>query len=135
MKPIVTRLLRSVLAVDPVDGKRRSVWIPEERIERAANFGPVALVEMERHLPQALGSPRAIFENPYSDQLLYVCRPEFCYDYNGEAIGYFMGDDAQLFLAFVDGHKIVFDWTWGRCERNREWHPKGWVNEFTLKVL
>ena len=129
----ITRLEWFLPAIDPVDGKIRRVAVMEEKIDSTIAFGAGAAIEMRQHMPLILLRPRAVWENPDNDYLMYVGQPEVIFDHTGEAINYFHGKSSDAFLVFVDGQKIVRDWTWGTCAT--PWHPTGWIKEFNRKVL
>lgn len=132
-------LVYSVEAINPVDGTKMAVYIPQERVIRASEMGPFAVNELEQMVPRLLLSPKRMFQGvkKLRDPLAvaYVARPEFIYDKFGDAVSEWRGDERELVVIPVNCQKIVCDHWVTQRESHSSWNPVNWKEQFDRMVL
>jgi hypothetical protein len=123
-------------AVSP-DGSSWKVLLRNRKMDETAKRGMGAAKELGFTVTWALMHPtaicRGIREEGESQWLCYVSRPSQAYDYR-------TGDcrrawEGQVFLVFVDGDRIVYNWRWEKAAADAPELPEGYAARFEERVL
>jgi hypothetical protein len=130
----------SLDAVDPNDGGKWQVLLPDTKMDFVAAQGHGAAMELADTVRWALLHPRALFrgvrdlERDIAEDrwLCYVATPAYAYDHKtGKKCPPWPN---EVFLVFVTEERVVYSWYW--CESDgREPHlPVDHENRFLEKV-
>ncbi len=127
----------SVPAVDPRDGKVWEVLISHTRMDAVAKRGPGHARELAYCVPRILRQPTAIFRGVREEDergwLCYCGIPQFAYD---GPTGHTRSPwKDQVFLVFVNGDRVVYNWRWEPCEGRAKTLPAGHVTRFLERAL
>jgi len=130
-------------AVDPASGKPIVALISQRRLEAAARRSEGQVLEAAYVVPQALQRPTAVFEGlkregdePHrrgaAGWRCYCTIPDRAYDKDGQRHDPW---DNEVFMAFVDDERIVYNWYWYQSDRENERLPDDYGNRFERQLL
>ena len=131
----------SIDAIDPTDGGRWQVLLPDTKMDYVAAQGLGAAMELADTVRWALLHPRAVFrgvrdlERDVSEDkwLCYVATPSHAYDHKtGEKCPPWPG---EVFLVFVTEEQVLYNWYWYACDGCDSHLPADYDVRFLEKVL
>lgn len=127
----------SLLAIDPNTHQTWELLLRHSLMDWTAKRGMGAALELAHTVPWALLHPTAIFrgnrDEGEPDWLCYVSLPD-------EAFHYRTGQrrpawPSQVFLVFVDGDRIVYNWHWEPADPRDSRLPEQYATRFDERVL
>lgn len=130
-------------AVNPFDGKPWTLFISRDRLGWIAKRGEPAVSETAYILKGILLRPRAIFKGLRRDEdedtekgdngwLAYCGLPEIAFDGKGQRRKPFVN---QVYLAFVNEDRVVYNWRWEKCSSENPIMPMGFKDRFKRQLL
>ncbi len=131
----------SLDAIDPRDGGKWQVLLPDSKMDWVGSQGRGAALELADTVRWSLLHPRAVFRGirdlerdlVEDDWLCYVSLPRHAYDYKtGTKRNAWPG---EVFMVFVTGERIVYGWYWGECDQQESHLPADFENRFREKVI
>lgn len=129
------------LAIDPVDGKKRDVWISKDLASfKAKTGGTGAVLTLGNIVRTVLTSPRHIFQGLNEDAddekktwLCYVGLPKMSYrGWDGDVGPPYPG---EVFLVFVNEDRVVYNWRWEKADEKDRSLPVNHQTRFGKKVM
>ena len=131
----------AVKAVNPRDGSIWSVTISHARLQAAARRSSGQLKEAAYLVPMVLQSPSAVFRGLLREEdepkagegwLCYCGVPQRAYRQDGSVTDPWPG---EVFLVFVNGDRIAYNWYWTRCSREDASLPEEDDTRFKERLL
>jgi hypothetical protein len=131
----------SLDAIDPNDGGKWQVLLPDGKMDYVASQGHGAAMELADTVRWTLLHPRAVFrgvrdleaEIAEDDWLCYVGVPGHAYDHKtGMKRAAWPG---EVFMVFVTDERVVYNWYWDECDPRESHLPADYENRFLEKVL
>ena len=108
----------SLKAIDPSDGKLADVLLSHRKIDQTGLKRWIHVKELAYIVPRILRKPDAIFqglrEEGEDDWLCYVGTPDR--SYRGEDGRHDVPWPDEVFLVFVNGDRVVYNWYWAKCD-------------------
>jgi hypothetical protein len=131
----------SLDAIDPQDGGKWQVLLPNGKMDYVASQGRGATMELADTVRWTLLNPSAIFrgirdlDKEISDDhwLCYVSRPKHAYNHKtGKKQQTWMG---EVFLVFVTDERILYNWYWAECDPRDSGLPADYETRFLERRL
>ena len=130
-------------AVEPRSGKRMVVIISQQKLLSLIQRSEGQVKEAAFTVPIILKKPRAVFRGLMRDGdeprakgeegwLCYCGIPDVAYNADGSERAPWPN---EVFLVFVSGEKVVYNWYWSPCDSQNHELPDGFLERFKERAL
>lgn len=128
----------SIAAIDPADGRPWHVLVSHEKMDHIYKRGKGAVSELTDSVSWGLLHPKAVFQGVREEGedtwLCYTSIPPHAYDHkDGRRVKPPWA--GQVFLVFVNGDRVVYNWRWEKADLADPGLPAGYKNRFRKRVL